>query len=175
MSTIASSINQASSLNDTFQHILMLCWTVSLDSLIIRPLLKLHPLAFSILKLHSRPSSALTQVNSKPFQHAPLITYHTPSLCLPAFPHHFSQFSIFLCPRSFGFPVTHPISLCVQGSLCVNAASNNPSLCAFVCLSMCVLGTDSSEMGFWTSPLSLQNRHRASSQHNLLLALPCSP
>lgn len=75
-------------------------------------------------------------------------TYHHHHLSLPR---NVSHFSIFLCPRSFLFPVTHPITVCVQGSLpivCKCHLQQPIMLC--VCLRLGGLVKDSSEMSFWT-------------------------
>lgn len=52
--------------------------------------------------------------------------------------HNFSHFSIFLCPRSFLFPVTHPITVCVQGSLPIVCKCHLQQPIIVLCLSMCV-------------------------------------
>lgn len=89
-----------------------------------------------------------------------LITYHTPSFCFPLPPTISFSFQFSFVPIHFYSPWPNQ-SHCVSRAdcpLCVNAASNNPLLRVFVYVCESVLGKDSSEMGFWTSPLSLQNR-----------------
>lgn len=126
----------------------------------MKPLLTLNPLAFSIWE----PSlqTFLTGQFKSFCSMTALITYHTPSSCFPLPPTISLSFQ-------FSFVPIHSYSLwpnqshCVSRAgcpLCVNAASNNPLLHVFVYVCESVLGTDSSEMGFWTSPLSLQNRHQ---------------
>ncbi len=74
---------------------------------------------------------------------APLITYHSASHCLRASSHHFSVFN-FPLPLFIFYSLWPTQSHCVSRaacSPCVNAVSNNPSLCAFVQVCVCVCWT----------------------------------
>lgn len=139
--------------------------------LIVRPPLNLDLLASSILKpsLQTLPSHRSIQ---KPLKHGS--SYHISRTITPIISLSFQ----FFCTRSFLFPVTHPVSLCVQGSLpstCKCCLQQPIIVC--ICQCVCVLVTDSERDGFldFTIISAKQAQIELQVHKNLLLASPCSP